>query len=116
MQVVCVFGPFLYAGVMKCGYTYAWVQSWLISLCVSLAASPARTDSSVATDGKEDVASVISWADRCGKFEHQTVAWLGLLLANFGQKMITHLCGDLSVYAPVLVRFVFFFVCDHNLI
>ncbi|XP_021334405.1 DEAD-box helicase 3 X-linked a isoform X5 [Danio rerio] len=28
-------------------------------------ASPARTDSSVATDGNEDTASVISWADRC---------------------------------------------------
>ncbi|XP_026126805.1 putative ATP-dependent RNA helicase Pl10 isoform X2 [Carassius auratus] len=28
-------------------------------------ASPARTDSSVATDGNEDAASVISWADRC---------------------------------------------------
>ncbi|KAI2660740.1 ATP-dependent RNA helicase DDX3Y [Labeo rohita] len=46
------------------------------------ASSPARTDSSVATDGNEDAASVISWADRCGKFKHQTVAWLGLLLTD----------------------------------
>lgn len=64
---------------------------------MSLAASPARTDSSVATDGNEDAASVISWADRCGKFEHRTVAWLGLLLVVFGQKMITCLSGDSSV-------------------
>lgn len=67
------------------------------SVCVSLAASPARTDSSVATDGSEDVASVISWADRCGKFEYQTVAWLGLLLLVFGLKMITSLSGYSSV-------------------
>lgn len=56
-------------------------------MCVSLAASPARTDSSVATDGNEDTASVISWADRCGKFEHQLrgMAWPGLLLPVFRQ-------------------------------
>lgn len=64
---------------------------------MSLAASPACTDSSVATDGNEDAASDISWADRCGKFEHQTVAWLGLLLVVFGQKIITCLSGDSSV-------------------
>lgn len=76
---------------------YACAQSWLISVCVSLAASPARTDSSVATDGNEDATSVISWADRCGKLEQWTVAWLGLLLLVFGEKLITHLCGDSSV-------------------
>lgn len=54
-----------------------------LCVCVSLAASPARTDSSVATDGNEDTASVISWADRCGKFEHQTVAWHGLAWPAF---------------------------------
>lgn len=45
---------------------------------LSPAVSPARTDSSVAIDGNDDAASVISWADRCGKFVHQTMACLGI--------------------------------------
>ncbi|XP_026073643.1 putative ATP-dependent RNA helicase an3 isoform X9 [Carassius auratus] len=44
-----------YSSGRQSGYSVAPVQS----------SSPARTDSSVATDGREDVASVISWADRC---------------------------------------------------
>ncbi len=63
------------------------------------------TDSSVVTNRNVDAASVISWADCCGNFEHQTMAWLGLLLVVFGPKMITRLSGDSSVSALVLVRF-----------
>lgn len=58
---------------------------------MSPAVSPARSDSSVATDGNEDTASVISWADRCGKFEHQTMAWLGLVWWFCGQRVIIRL-------------------------
>ncbi|TRY97231.1 hypothetical protein DNTS_013717 [Danionella cerebrum] len=60
------------------GNAYSSGRQSGFSVAPVLSSSPAHTDSSVATDGNEDTASVNSWADRCGKFEHQTLAWHGL--------------------------------------